>query len=182
MDIFNLIKSNNFDKIFNLIKNNELKNFDFKDENYNYFIQYIINYNQVNILKLILELSKKETINFRIDIFDTDGRSILYNCVKFNYYEMCKILIDYNKQVIGLTIIDIKDRLGYTSLHYAIIFNNFKIFKLLLKNQADPYIVAKDGNNASFTLCLFTEIVTRPDVSFPDVHPSAYQIPKNTSH
>ena len=56
MDIFNLIKSNNFDKIFNLIKNKELVNFDIKDENYNYFIQYIINYNQVKILKLILEL------------------------------------------------------------------------------------------------------------------------------
>ena len=124
MDIFNLIKTNNFDKIFNLIKNKELKNFDIKDNNYNYFIQYIINYNQINIIKLIIELSKQDKINFRLDIFDTDGRSILYNCVKFNYFEICELLINYNKTTIGISIIDIKDRLGYTSLHYSIIFNN----------------------------------------------------------
>ena len=153
MDIFNLIKSNNFDKIYNIIKNKELVNFDFKDENYNYFIQYIINYNQVNILKLILETSKKEHINIRLDIFDTDGRSILYNCVKFNYFEICELLINYNKSTIGISIIDIKDKLGYTSLHYSIIFNNVDIFKLLLNNNANPYTISKDGNNA-YILCL----------------------------
>ena len=42
MEIFKLIKNNEFDKIYNLIKNKKIKNFDFKDENYNYFIQYII--------------------------------------------------------------------------------------------------------------------------------------------
>ena len=156
MDIFNLIKKNDFDKIFNLIKNKELVIFDIIDENYNYFIQYIINYNQINIIKLIIE----ENINIRLDIFDTDGRSILYNCVKFNYFEMCQLLIDYNKIIIGLSIIDIKDRLGYTSLHYAIIFNNFEIFKILLNNQADPYIMAKDGNN-TYLLCL---IYNRPNI------------------
>jgi ankyrin repeat protein len=153
MEVFNLIKNNNFDKIINLIETKQLTNFDIKDNNYNYFIQYIINYNQVNIIKLILELSKTDNINIRLDIFDPDGRSILYNCVKFNYYEMCKLLIDNNKTTIGITIIDIKDRLGYTALHYSIIFNNFEIFKLLLNNYADPYIIAKDGNNA-YILCL----------------------------
>jgi ankyrin repeat protein len=153
MEIFDLIKNNDFDKIYNLIQTKEFINFDIKDDNYNYFIQYIINYNQVKIIKLILELSKIENINIRLDIFDTDGRSILYNCVKFNYLEMCKLLINYNKTTIGITIIDIKDRLGYTALHYAVIFNNFEIFKLLLNNYADPYIVSKDGNNA-YILCL----------------------------
>jgi hypothetical protein len=46
MEIFTLIKNNDFDKIYNIIKNKELKNFDIKDENYNYFIQYIIIRNQ----------------------------------------------------------------------------------------------------------------------------------------
>jgi len=153
MEIFTLIKNSNFDKIYEIIKNKEIKNFDIKDEHYNYFIQYIINYNQINIIKLILELSKKNNINIRIDIFDSDGRTLLYNCVKFNYYEMCKLLIEYNKSTIGISIINIKDILGYTSLHYAIIFNNLEIFKLLLSNNADPYLVAKDGNNG-FILCL----------------------------
>ena len=153
MEIFTLIKNNNFDKVYEIIKNNELKNFDIKDETYNYFIQYIINYNQINIIKLILDLSKKNNINIRIDIFDSDGRTLLYNCVKFNYYEMSKLLIEYNKTTIGISIINIKDILGYTSLHYAIIFNNLIIFKLLLSNGADPFIIAKDGNNG-YILCL----------------------------
>lgn len=153
MEIFNLIKNNKFDKIYELIKNDKFKDFDIKDNNYNYFIQYIVNYNQIDILKLILDLSKKNNINIRLDIIDSDGRTILYNCVKFNYYELSNLLIEYNKTTIGISIIDNKDRLGYTSLHYSIIFNNFEIFKLLLNNNADPYRIAKDGNNA-FILCL----------------------------
>jgi ankyrin repeat protein len=153
MEIFTLIKNNEFDKIYDLIKNKEFINFDIRDKNYNYFIQYLINYNQTKILNLILEISKKDNINIRIDIFDSDGRSLLYNCVKFNYYELCNLLIQYNKTTIGISIINIKDVLGYTSQHYSIIFNNLEIFKLLLENGADPYILGKDGNN-SYILCL----------------------------
>lgn len=153
MEIFTLIKNNEFDKIYDLIKNKEFINFDIRDKNYNYFIQYLINYNQTKILTLILETSNKENINIRIDIFDSDGRSLLYNCVKFNYFELCNLLIQYNKTTIGISIINIKDVLGYTSQHYSIIFNNLDIFKLLLENGADPYILGKDGNN-SYILCL----------------------------
>ena len=153
MNVFNLIKNNDFEKIYILIKNKEIKNFDIKDENYNYFIQYIIIYNQIKILNLIIELAKSKIANFRLDIFDIDGRSLLYNCVKFNYFDICKLLIEYNKSTIGISIVDIKDKLGYTALHYSIILNNFEIFKLLLDNDTDPYIIAKDGNNA-YILCL----------------------------
>jgi ankyrin repeat protein len=151
MEIFNLIKKNEFDKIYDMIKNGEMKNFNIRDENYNYFIQYIVNYNQVKIIKLIFELSKNH--NIRIDIFDSDGRTLLYNCVKFNNFELCQLLIEYNKTNIGISIINIKDILGYTSLYYAIIFNNFEIFKLLLHINSDPYIITNDGNNG-YILCL----------------------------
>lgn len=153
MEIFKLIKNNEFDKIYNLIKNKKIKNFDFKDENYNYFIQYIINYNKVDIIKLLFDVAINDNINIRIDIYDIDGRTLLYNCVKYNYYEICELIIEYNKKSIGISIIDIKDKLGFTSLHYSIIFNNFDIFKLLLKNGGDPYKNSLDGNN-SYILCL----------------------------
>ena len=104
-EIFSLLKNQKFDQIYNLIKNHKITNLDFKDSNYNYFIQYIINYNQFKILELIKEFK----INFRIDIIDADGRSILYNCIKFNYIELIKLLIDYNKINIGISIIDIKN-------------------------------------------------------------------------
>ena len=67
-EIFKLIKNQKFEEIYNLIKNKKIKEFDIKDNNYNYFIQYIINYNQIEIVKLILKMKESENINFRIDI------------------------------------------------------------------------------------------------------------------
>ena len=92
-EIFSLIKKQKFDEIYKLIKNKKITELDFKDSNFNYFIQYIINYNQIDIIKLILKMKETEDINFRIDIIDSDGRSILYNCIKFNYFEFTLVII-----------------------------------------------------------------------------------------
>ena len=81
--IFDLIKEQDFDKIYNLIKSKKIKNLNIRDMNYNYFIQYIINYNQYKIMELLLN----NNININLDILDTDGRSLLYNCIKFESYE-----------------------------------------------------------------------------------------------
>jgi ankyrin repeat protein len=148
-EIFNLIKNKDFDKIYNLIKKKEITKFDIKDNNYNYLIQYFVNYNQLDIFSLILEM--KCTI--RIDILDSDGRNILYYCIKFNYIPLLKKIIEINKKNIGISIIDLQDRLGFTTLHYAIIFNNEDAFNILLDNSADPYIISKDESNA-FILAL----------------------------
>ena len=149
-DLFKLIKEQEFNKIYELIKKNKIKNLDIKDNNYNYFIQLMVNYNQINTIKLLLENQAK---NIRIDILDTDGRTILYNCIKYNHIELLKVLIEYNKVNIGISIIDIEDRLGLSSLHYSIIFNNYDAFKILLDSGSDPYSISKDGNN-SFVTCL----------------------------
>lgn len=154
-EIFNLIKNQKFDELYNLIKAKKIKNFDLRDTNFNYLIQYIINYNLVHIMELILKLNETEEFNIRMDILDTDGRSILYNCIKFGYNQMMNMLIDYNKKNIGISIIDIKDILGLTALHYSIIFNNFEAFKNLLENEADPYIVSKDGSNVFITCLMY---------------------------
>jgi ankyrin repeat protein len=159
-DIFNLIKEQKFDNIYKLIKDKQLKNFNFKDMNYNYFIHYLIIYNQIDIFKLFLELhddqlkeNKKSTFDIRIDISDTDGRNILYNCIKFNYITLLELLIEINKRNIGISIINLQDRNGYTALHYCVLFNNFDAFKILIENDADPYIMSKDGANI-FIICL----------------------------
>jgi ankyrin repeat protein len=146
-NIFDLIKSQKFNKISKLITNNKITNLDIKDSNNNYFIQYIINYNQYKLLKLILNKMKKNILTLRLDILDIDGRSILYNCIKFNYSEMFALLIESNKDNIGISIVDIKDKLGLTALHYSIIFNNFEAFKYLLDNNANPYLIYNDCNN-----------------------------------
>jgi ankyrin repeat protein len=159
-DIFNLIKEQKFDEIYKLIKDKKLTKFNFKDTNYNYFIQYLVTYNQINIFKLFLELYEEEkeknknaNFNIKIDIVDTDGRNILYNCIKFNYIILLELLIEFNKKNVGISIINLQDRLGYTALHYAVIFNNLDAFKILIENDGNPYIISKDGTNI-FIICL----------------------------
>jgi ankyrin repeat protein len=147
--IFDLIKKQDFIAIEKLITTKKMSDFDIRDNNYNYFIQYLITYNQFKILQLILN---KEDTTIRLDIMDTDGRSILYNCIKFNYIEMIDILLTYNKNNIGISIIDIKDKMSFTALHYSIMFNNFNAYSKLLEFGADPYIRSNDGN--AFILCM----------------------------
>ena len=156
ISLFTLIKNNEFTKIYDLIKTNEVTDLDMKDDNYNYFIQYIVIFNQIDILKLILELLVDNIVSLRLDILDNDGRTILYHCIKFNYVDIIKLLINYNKYIIGISIIDLKDKLGFTALHYSIIYNNYNSFILLLENNANPYIITNDNNNA-FTLAIINK-------------------------
>jgi len=156
--LFDMIKNNDFDNLYNRILENkdDILDLDIKDNNYNYFIQYIIIFNQYKILKLILELLEKNLILIRLDILDNDGRTILYNCIKYNYTNMIDLLINYNKICIGISILDIKDIFGYTSLYYSIKFNNYDIFVLLINNNVNPHITTQDNNNA-FTLCIINK-------------------------
>ena len=157
-NIFDLLKNNDvltpgagYNKVYKLIKERKISNLDIRDNNYNYFIQYIVNYNQYKILELIQEMK----MDIRLDILDVDGRTLLYNCIKFNYVNMLNVIINYNKKNIGISILDIKDKLGLTGLHYSVIFNNFDTLKILLDNNADPYIKAKDGNNVFMTCLIY---------------------------
>jgi len=54
INIFKLIKTQQFNKIINIIKKKNIKNLNIKDFNKNYFIKYIIKYNKYKLLKIIL--------------------------------------------------------------------------------------------------------------------------------
>lgn len=154
-EIFKIIKNKEFDRLYNLIKKKELTNLDIRDEGSNYFIHYIVNYNQLNIMELILEMVAGNIINVRLDVLDTDKRSILYYCIKFNYDDMIKLLLEYNNNTIGISIFDIKDNLGLTALHYCVIFNNKIAFELLIEYGANPYTFCNDGSNAFIYAILY---------------------------
>ena len=151
-EIFKLIKKKKFNKIYNYIKLNNIIYLDIKDNNSNYFIQYLIIYNQY---KLLFNIINNNLIILRFDMLDIDGRTLLYNCIKFNYIKIIKLLLDHNKNNIGISIIDIKDKLGLTALHYSVIFNNYDSFKLLLENNANPYITSNDDNNVFHILLIY---------------------------
>ena len=149
--LINLIKNHKFKLLYKLIKSEKIKDYNIKDNQNNYFIHYLVNYNQLNILKLIYKLIKKDNnIKLRLDVLDNDGRSLLYNCIKYNYFEILKLIIKNNLSV-GIELINFKDRTGLTPLHYTCIFNNKIIFQYLLKCNANPYLSSKKFNNVFHT-------------------------------
>ena len=117
--ILELIKKKKIKELLTVIKNDKDIDLNVKDLNYNYFIYYVIIYNEEELLELIL------TRNIRLDILDTDGRNILYIPIKFSYNKMLIPLLEKDNQNIGVPIIDITDTLGLTALQYSIIFNNY---------------------------------------------------------
>lgn len=135
--IFNLIKTHKTDELEEILFSDKIKNLDFYDNNNNYLIHYLINYNQIDLL--IKLLNKK---SLRLDVIDIEGRTILFSSIKYSNNELLEILLKFNKTNIGFSIIDNKDKLGYTALHYAIISNNFEAVKILLKYGSD--ITTKD--------------------------------------
>ena len=150
MELFELVKKNKINEAITLLneKGNKL-HLNVVDEGGNYLINYIIKFNQIEIIETIIKLK----LHIRIDIIDIDGRTILYNCIKYNQIELLKLIINLNNDNIGVSILDIQDKNGYNSLHYAVIFNNIVIFNILLDEGISPHAVAKDKTNI-FILCL----------------------------
>jgi ankyrin repeat protein len=144
--IIELIKNKNIKELISVIKKDKDINLNVTDSNYNYFIYYVILYNEEELLDLIL------TRNIRLDILDTDGRNILYSPIKFGYNQLLIKLLEKDNQNIGLPIIDIKDKLGLTALHYSIIFNNYKAFKILLDKS--NILINNNQNLNAFHICI----------------------------
>ena len=71
--LFKLIKSKKFDELFDYIKKNKDIDLDIYDENYNYLIQYLVMFNELDIVKFILENNR---FNIRLDINLTISNSL----------------------------------------------------------------------------------------------------------
>ncbi len=167
MDLLNLIKNKKFDELLEYIKKNiKTIDLDVYDESYNYFIQYVIIYNAIDILKYILNNG-----TVRLDILDIDGRNLLYTPIKYNYIDILKLLIEFDKKNIGMSLLDVRDNNGYNGLHYCIIFNNIAALNLLynITNTFD-----NNGNNI-YSVCLQYK---RPDIL---IHILDTELKKNNS-
>lgn len=146
-NLFEFIKNKNINELIKIIKKDDNINLNIMDETYNYFINYVLLYNFEDLLDIML------TKNIRLDIIDTDGRSILYIPIKYSYNSILKKLLSKDSKNIGLSIIDLKDKLGLTSLHYSIIFNNKDAFYYLLENNAN-YLSLNNQQLNSFHICI----------------------------
>jgi ankyrin repeat protein len=142
LTLFNLLKSHKWEEFILMIQKNENIDLNIKDEHQNYLINYAIIYNRIDVLN---EIFKKR---IRLDVKDTDGRTILYFPIKLNYLNVLEKLLMFDKNQVGISILEIKDNNGYSALHYSIIFDNFDAFQLLYKNDSNIESIDKFGNNS----------------------------------
>ena len=127
--IFNYIKNKKFNDFFLFIKKNTDIDLDIYDENYNYVIQYLVMFNEIEIINYIMQ--SNNNYNIRLDVLDNDGRNLLFMPIKYNYYELLKILLENDKKNVGVNLLDVKDNFGYTGFHYCIIYDNIKALHLI---------------------------------------------------
>jgi ankyrin repeat protein len=151
-DIFVEIKKKNFKKVYEIIEKDEhfdVNMVDTDDEYGNSLLVYAINYNEINLVKLLIER------NVRLDVFDSESKSILYHVIKFNYIDILELLLESNKTNIGISLVDIRDKKKNISLNYAIKFKNLTAIKLLLKYDSNVNLIDNMGNN-SLHLSIYT--------------------------
>jgi len=145
--LIELIKNKNVKELEKILKNDKKINLNLIEDNSESLLFYILLFNYENILDIVL------TRNIRIDLLDSDGKSILFNPIKLGYLSMLKKLLIYDSKNIGINILDIKDKYGLTPLHYTILFNKFNEFKLLIDYNAN-YLAHNNDNLNSFFLCI----------------------------
>ena len=145
--LFDLAKKNLWDEFKKIIINNQDLDLNIRDENNNYLINFIILNNKYDILKIFLDRKCK------IDLVDSDNRSILYIPLKFDYFEIVNLLLKYESSIVGISNTDIMDNNGYYAIHYAIFFKNLKILKLF-KKYDKSFNKLDSENNTLLHLCI----------------------------
>jgi len=139
--IFNLIKYNKWEELINILDKNIDLDINIKDKNNNYIISYAVINNRLDILKILIKKLAK------IDILDSDDRSILYYPIKLGFDEILDYLLEVNKELIGVNIINIRDKNFKTPLHYAVMNKNINGLNKLLNADANPNYTDNKGYN-----------------------------------
>jgi len=140
--LFNLIKNHQYDKLIDLIKKDNKIDLNIIDDTGTYLLQYVILFRQKDLLALMI------TRNCKLDILDSEGRSIFYVPIKFGYTDIVKLLITFSNVVIGIPLLELQDNFSNIPLHYAIMFNKYDIINAMLEIYNNINFKDIDGNTA----------------------------------
>ena len=124
-NILTLAKTKNWDIIKQKIEENpDTIDLNVKDDNNNYPLTYAIINSELDMIELMIKSGSK------IDIVDTEGRSIIFLIIKFDIPDVLDIILKYNVLNVGIPVVDIVDKNKNIPLHYAIINKNKNAVKL----------------------------------------------------
>lgn len=141
-NLFELIKSHQYSKLIDIIKSDENIDLNEVDETNTYLIQYAILFRQKQLVALLISKGCK------LDIMDSDGRSIFYIPIKYGYNEIVSLLINFSDVVIGIPLLELLDKNKNIPLHYAIMFNKYDIIFEILKTDHNFSFKDVNGNTA----------------------------------
>jgi ankyrin repeat protein len=140
--LFELIKNHQYEHLIDIIKSDPNIDINEPDETGSYLIQYAILFRQKDLVALLI--SK----NCKLDVLDSDGRSIFFIPVKFGYDEIVKLLINFSNVVIGIPLLELQDKFLNIPLHYAIIYSKNLIINDMLQMKTNINFKDIDGNTA----------------------------------
>ena len=140
--LFDLIKNHQYDNLIQIIKGDDNIDLNEVDDTGVYLIQYAIMFRQRDIVALLISR------NCKLDILDTDGRSIFYLPIKFGYVDIVRLLINFSNVVVGIPLFEMQDNFLNIPLHYAIMFNRFDIIEEMLNIKSNINFKDIDGNTA----------------------------------
>ncbi len=138
--IFELVKERQWTEATKIVKDGIDVNI--RDNSNNYLIQYAVLFNNVEFAKLLIDRGSK------LDMVDSDGRSLLYIPIKYNFLKMLELLLKADSNYVGISIVDFQDKKGLIPLHYAIFIQNIGAVKLLLEGRSNVNTTDKNGNNS----------------------------------
>jgi len=155
--LFYDIRNNNFIEVEKFLDSHKDLDYNIKDDNGLYFIFYVMIANSENILTQLLQT------NIRTDIYDLEGKSLLYIPIKFGYNKLVRLILDYNKQIVGVPIQTISDSNGSIPINYAISFQNIDCFNMLL-SETPMTNLDVDGNSVLHSAVISRSIQFTKDV------------------
>ena len=96
MNLFEKLKEKKYKDILNYLTNNPDINLNIRDEFGNYFIEYVLNSDDIQLISYVL------TREIFLDIIDNNGTTILYNLIKFNKLEILTKVLKNDSFKIGI--------------------------------------------------------------------------------
>ena len=139
--IFVLLENGKWLKIKKILLENEKLDCDFKDNKNIYFLDYLVLFNQYDIIKLIIN-------KIKIDIVNENQQTILYIIIKYGYTNLLNLILEKNNNMFGKDILEMFDIYGNNSLFYCVLFNSIDCLKILLKYTQNFNFKNKNGYNA----------------------------------
>lgn len=123
-------------------KNKESIDIDAKDKYGNYFLTYAVMFNNINLVNFLIENGA------RLDVVDSERKSLLIVCIKNGFEELVEKLLEHNVKNVGINILNMKDNNGILPLHLAISERQYHIVSKLIAFGANPNATDFEGLNS----------------------------------